>query len=351
MCSWSYARGRCSASQFNLRGITNMKLTQNLWSAGSACLMAAMICFTPISNSGATPSSASAQSPADDVPVATISGTVVDHATNLPVAGAIVALEQLEINGVMVPASLPITGAFVGAQQANPSVVLAAGQPDACCIDRIVATTTSGADGSFVFAGLQPGSFYDVAADASVTLPSGATQTYAMTITTTVPVGFDLGRVPLVPEFGDSAPSGAPANTTAMVTTSTSGGTVTSADVKLSALIGFMVQFAIPPLPGSTPQVTTAPGPSCASGTACANYTLFTPASQFVHGMFNPGGTNYTIPTLTGPQEVIVSIEGRAFLAGTSVPDCNPSRKTVGPDVLQGTIATGIMNLDFTGCQ
>jgi hypothetical protein len=268
------------------------------------------------------------------------------------VAGAIVDLEQLEINGVLLPTSAPIASSFVAKEQLPTTGILVPGQTSTISmIDRVVATTTSGPDGSFMFTGLQPGSFFDVVAGASVTLPSGVTQTYAMTVTTTVPVGFDLGQVPLVPEFGDSASSGAPAETSARVTTSTSGGTVTTANIKLSALQGYPVQFTIPPFAGSTPQVTTAPAVNCPSGTACANYTLLTPASSFVLGTFNPGGTNYTIPTLTGPQEVIINIEGRAFLPGTTVPDCNPSRQTAGPVVLQGTIATVIPNLDFTGCQ
>ncbi|HYY72519.1 MAG TPA: hypothetical protein VE778_02890 [Candidatus Bathyarchaeia archaeon] len=326
-----------------------MNLTLNLWSAGAACLMSALTYFAPFANSGAKPMTAGVKPMSPQAGFAdTISGTLVDHSTNLPVSGAIVALEQLEINGVLVPASQPVTGAIVALQQLG---VVVPGQPGTTMIDRVVATTTSGPDGSFMFTGLQPGSFFDVVAGASVTLPSGVTQTYAMTVTTTVPVGSDLGQIPLVPEFGDSAYSGSPAETSARVTTSTSSGTATTADIKLSALQGFMVQFTIPPFAGSTPQVTTAPAVNCPSGTACANYTLLTPASSFVLGTFNPGGTNYTIPTLTGPQEVIINIEGRAFLPGTTVPDCNPSRQTAGPVVLQGTIATKIPNLDFTGCQ
>src|SRR5216110_3075052 len=71
----------------------------------------------------------------------------------------------------------------------------------AAAIDSIAATTTTVSGGVFIFTGLQAGNYYDVVADASLTSSSGATQTYAATVTFRVPVGTMLRRVPLVPEF------------------------------------------------------------------------------------------------------------------------------------------------------
>jgi len=251
-----------------------------------------------------------------------ISGTVMDHSSNQPITGATVVLEQ----------------------------------PDGAGIDRIVATTTTVSGGVFIFTGLQAGNYYDVVADASLTSSSGATQTYAATVTFRVPVGTMLRRVPLVSEFGDASPNGQPVLISATVTTSGSTGGPAQADINLSALQsaaledGTTVQVTVPPFSGSTPRVTTSPSPECASGTSCAKYVLSVPSSDPVYGTFHLSGTNYVIPT-PEPAEVIYHIEGKAFLPGTNTPDCNPSTQTSGQVVPRGTLPSMIPNLDFTGCQ
>ena len=71
---------------------------------------------------------------------------------------------------------------------------------------------------------------------ASVTSGSGATVTYATTVTFGVPSNTALDRIPLVPEYGDSTPNGPPAEIGATVTTAGAGGVPAAAEIKLSAL-------------------------------------------------------------------------------------------------------------------
>jgi hypothetical protein len=251
-----------------------------------------------------------------------ISGTVVDHATGQPVGGANVVLEQ----------------------------------PDSKDIDRVVATLTTASNGSFDFSGLQPGN-YDVVADASVTLPSGVTNTYAATITFRVPSGTAVNGIPLVPEFGDSIPSGQPVHIDAVVATSSPTATPPQVDIKLSAFQaaavddGTLFSVTIPVFAGSTPEVTTSTAQSCPSGASCSNYTLLVPSSSPVAGTFHTSGAIYSIPA-TDPVEVIFLIEGRAFVHGSvNASDCSPPSQTAGPVVPRGTLVSVNPNLAFTTCQ
>jgi len=259
------------------------------------------------SNSGVTPQE--------------ISGTVVDHATGQPIGGANMVLEQ----------------------------------PDSKEIDRVVAGTTTSSNGSFDFSGLQPGN-YDLVADASVTLPTGVTNTYAATITFHVPSGTVVGKIPLVPEFGDSIPSGQPVHIDAMVATSPATATLPQVDIKLSAFQtatmddGTLLNVTIPVFEGSTLEVTTSPAQTCPSGTSCSNYTLLVPSSRPVAGTFHPGGVMYSIPGTDG--EVIFVIEGKAFVhISGNAPDCSPPTLSSGPVIPRGTLASVTPNLAFTNCQ
>jgi hypothetical protein len=251
-----------------------------------------------------------------------ISGTVVDHATGQPVGGANVALEQ----------------------------------PDSKDIDRVVATATTASNGSFDFSGLQPGN-YDVVADASVTLPTGVMNTYAATITFGVPSGTVVGKIPLVPEFGDSIPSGQPVDIDAVAATSSATLTLPQVDIKLSALQtasmddGTLFSVTIPVFAGSTPEVTTSAAQTCPSGTSCSNYTLLVPSSSPIAGTFHAGGVMYSIPG-TDAAEVIFVIEGKAFVhISGNAPDCSPPSLSSGPVVPRGTLASVTPNLAFTNCQ
>src|SRR5439155_2942380 len=89
-------------------------------------------------------------------------------------------------------------------------------QPAATGLDLILTTTTPASDGGFRFSGLQPGN-YDVVAGASLTSASGATHTYAATVTFRVPDNSDVRHIPLVPEFGGAIPTGQPVQISATV--------------------------------------------------------------------------------------------------------------------------------------
>jgi hypothetical protein len=248
-----------------------------------------------------------------------IAESVVDNSTNLPVAGAIVALEQ----------------------------------PDSKGIDHIIALTTASAAGSFSFAGLSQG-VYDVVADASVT-SSGSTVTYAATVTYGVPLNSDVGHIPIEPEYGTSSPIGSPAQVSATVVSAGALGVPVPVNISLSALqtvpngqLGS--QVTVPLLAGSTPSVTTAANMSCESGTACANYSLLLPSGYISYGTFNASGTQYTIATQE-PAELVLTFEGRASSHGNgNVADCTPSSESASPVILRGTLASVVPNLAFTGC-
>src|SRR5438876_2957872 len=251
-----------------------------------------------------------------------ISGTVVDHSTGQPVGGAIVLLEQRDAGG----------------------------------IDRAVKSTTTASDGSFVAGDLSAGN-YDVVIAASVTSDSGGAVTYATTVTFGVPANTALGRIPLVPEYGDSMPNGPPAEIAATVTSVAAGGVPAAAEIKLSALQAAApaseapVQLPVPTFAGSTPKIITATNTGCPAGTACANYRLLVPSSPPVVGTYHSSGTSYTIPA-PDPVEVVYMVEGRAFVKGSAgTPDCVPSTESAGPAVPRGTLASHITNLAFIGCQ
>ena len=250
-----------------------------------------------------------------------ITGTVVDAVTKLPVPGALVVLEQADASGT----------------------------------DRIVASTISASNGSF---GLDPPSpgIFDVVADATVLLSSGTTVTYAATVTFGVPANANLSQIPLLPEFGSATPNGFPATISATVFSSGPLGVPSEVDVKLSALqfvapaVGLVSRITIPAFTGSTTIITTMPNLSCASGTACASYSLLAPAGNFSAGTFSASGTQYEL-LVQQPAEVIYTVEGLAFFHGAAIsPDCMPSSMTSGIVVVRGTLAFAIPDLTFTSC-
>jgi hypothetical protein len=251
---------------------------------------------------------------------ASIAGSVIDAATKHPVAGAVVALEQPDSNG----------------------------------IDRIVASTTSSADGTFSF-GILPQGDYDIVADATVS-SAGSAVTYAATITFGVPLNSSVPDIPIEPEYGNSSPAGSPAQVSATVVSAGTLGVPVPVDVKLSALQPgpsgrAASEVTVPPLAGSTPTVTTLANLACESGTACANYSLLIPAAALSYGTFNASGTQYTLVSQGGPEEVVLTFEGKAFTHGNgSVADCTPASESAFPITVRGTLASIVPNLAFSGC-
>jgi hypothetical protein len=242
----------------------------------------------------------------------TISGRVIDKNTSLPIPNAFVLLETRD----------PIDAG----------------------IDRVVAQTLTGSDGTFIFCSLPQGP-YDVVADAQTT---STNTTYNATVTLQVPLGRDMGDIPLVPEPGNALP----AKIAGQVTTST-GSAATSADIEMSALQSvtvdsITVRVVIPLFAGSTPTFATQ-SLGCTPNNDCAAFTLNVPAGNPQAGVFNVSApTSYT--TQAGGN---YSVEAQAFIPMSGgLQDCSPSDQIV-PNVIVASGATSTLNapIAFTGCQ
>jgi len=241
-----------------------------------------------------------------------ISGTVIDVATQQPIVGGniVVALEQNQ-NG----------------------------------IDRVIMETVTNSNGTFSFCPVSVGT-YDVVISAYK-----AGVVYAATVITGVQPGNTLGNVPLTAV-------GAPASITGQITTSTgSAGTV--ADLEISALqsIGanLMITTPLAQQSAATGTLTTAAG-TCPVNTDCTSYTLSVPASNPSVGVFVSGGNQTPNPPAGPPTNYVVDVN--AFIPGASgQQDCaTPNLQT------SQTIANGILTvsagtpvtaqtLAFSGCQ
>jgi len=239
-----------------------------------------------------------------------ISGRVIDENTSLPIPNAIVLLEMRD--------------------------------PTNSGIDRVLTQILTGSDGRFIFCSLPQGT-YDVVADARTT-----SVTYNATVTLQVPLGRDMGDIPLVPESNGALP----ATISGQVTTST-GSVATSADIQLSALQSISVGSStllvtIPLFANSTPNVATQSG-ACPPGTDCANFTLNVPAGNPQAGVFRISPpTSYT--TQAGGN---YSVEAQAFIPMSGgLQDCSPSDQTVQNIIVASGVTTTVNTpISFTGCQ
>ena len=143
-----------------------------------------------------------------------------------------------------------------------------------------------------------------------------------------VPIGKDIGDIPLVPESGGTLP----ATINGQVTTST-GTAATSVDVQLSALqsvsgTGFgPLLVTIPLFTNSTPNLATQSG-ACPANTECASYNLIVPASNPQAGIFSSSPrTSYTQPA---GGSVLYSVEAQAFVPMSGgLSDCSPSDQII----------------------
>src|SRR5438105_5968524 len=240
-----------------------------------------------------------------------ISGTIIDGSTQLPVVGGdtIVALEQAD-------------GAVL--MQAVPA-----------------------SNGSFVFCPVADGTYNLVAVAID-----GSGNAYAATAITGVKAGDSLGTVPLTP-------AGLPASISGQVPTRT-GRAATAADLSVSALqsIGNSMFITVPLAQQSaaTATLTTAAGASCPPSTDCVSYTLSVPAANPSIGGFN-SGVNQT-PASPASGEVDYTVGANAFIPGSAgQADCSPSNMQTSVtdtnttlSVTAGTPVTAA-TLGFTGCQ
>jgi len=252
-----------------------------------------------------------------------ISGTVVDASnSNTPVGNAVVLLEQPD--------------------------------PSDATVNRVMRSTTTASNGTFIFCPLDSGNPFDIVVAAWNVPSPGADVTYNATVAFSVPAGTSLDALPLVPE--GTAPT-LPGTITGQVTSAGSGGAL-AADVTLTALqsatpIGGSARLLPIPIFGALmqpPTVTTTDTPdpatpACPSGTLCYNYSLAVPASNPKVGTFSSGSITYADPA---PAPVVYSLNGAAETCTSSAP--NPP--TIGSITVTpgGTTDAGTV-LAFSGCQ
>jgi len=248
---------------------------------------------------------------------ASVSGTVIDGGTTLPVVGGntVVALEQKDSSGV----------------------------------DRVIMETVAASSGTFVFCPVPAGTY-----DLVVTSINGVGTTYAATVITGVQPGNALGNIPLTP-------AALPASISGQVTSST-GSAATAVDLSLSALQpitvnGATVLITVPlaQQSSSTLSLATEADVSCPVNTDCVSFTLAVPAANPSVGALVAG--NQT-PAPPAGGAVSYSVDANALVPGSAGgADCNPSNlqtsSTIGGTpltVLPGSPATPA-TLAFTGCQ
>lgn len=258
-----------------------------------------------------------------------ISGQVVDSVTKAPIAGAQVALEQPDNNGV----------------------------------EHIFMQAAADSNGNFRFCPLPTGATFDVVADAAAS--SGVA--YNATALLHVPIGTAIGTLPIVGEGGASS---APGVIQGQVTAA-NGTTGVSADISLTAMqavnnpSGGTLQIATPLLntiqQSSTPSVaiesvTPCQGPTPA-GAFCALYTLIVPASNPSVGTFTSGSSANISYGSPASGDVLYSVQAQASVplsGGTAF--CSPANQTISLDSTGQTLkVTGgqtvmAKRMDFSGC-
>lgn len=230
------------------------------------------------------------------------------------------------------------------------SVLVALEQKDATGVDRIMMTTLTKADGTFVFCPIPAGTY-----DVVVVGESSGGVVYAPAIVTGIANGETTGTIAL----------NAPLVATATLSTATLTGTVTSqnashagtpADVGLSALetVGSTV-YTMPLVmnaqqSSATTSVSTAAGSGCTNGTDCASYSMVLPSAGAYVGAYSTAGVTLTQSSTFGTYVV----DGIAYVPSSGgTLDCSPSElKSQSIAVTAGgALITVNAPLAFTSCQ
>ncbi len=244
-----------------------------------------------------------------------------------------------------------VVDSSTSAPLADATIFVYAEQPDDEEIDRVIMQTRADATlGTFLFCPLPEGNY-----DIVVTAMDGAGVTHHPTVTFDVPLGTNLGDIPVV---GQTAPDTGPGQFEGLVTAASSGGgaaiNATMAALQAGTPEGGTERLVtIPPLGDSTGVVETAAGGTCPAGTNCATYVLIVPAGNASFGTFDSGGTTYAGPVAGS---ALYLINALASLLGTEEPTCSPSSITVDSDDAGAALAalagvtTVPAQIDFTGC-
>jgi len=136
-------------------------------------------------------------------------------------------------------------------------------------------------------------------------------------------------------------------------------GSVTSTDstqkvpipvhVKFPPMRIFTLDFVFDyPWVGPAPQLTTAPGPNCAAGTACASFQLsVVPTDRVEQAIFSKAG--YTFAPSDNAANFILTLNAFSLLNGK--PDCNPPSVQLFANTLAPDAGTTVGPTAFVGCQ
>jgi hypothetical protein len=235
-----------------------------------------------------------------------IGGNIIDSTTLQPIAGGntVVALEQ-NVGG----------------------------------IDRVIMETVPNSAGGFSFCPVLAGT-YDLVASSI----NGAGVVYAATVITGVQPGTSLGTIPMTP-------AGLPASITGQITSST-GSAGISVDVNLSALqsISNNLEVTVPLAQQSAATATlSTAASSCPAATDCVSYTFSLPAANPSIGAVNTAGNQS--PAVPAAGAVNYTIDGQAFISGSTLPDCTSSDMQAPVNNVAAGNAFAAAALAFTGCQ
>lgn len=220
--------------------------------------------------------------------------------------------------------------------------------------ETIVDSTTTDSNGNFFVCPLPGSGNFDIVVTAQ-TGATGSVTTYNPTVAFSVPLGTNLGQVPLVPEPVSAMPTGGAAMIIGQADTATS----ISEDVTLTTTMSinsinviipvFTVNgsAAISPEPtvttASTPVALPPLSPTCSAGSDCNNFSLTVPASNANFGTFSGGSVTYGGP---GAGNIIYTVTATSSKCTTGT----ASATTASPGVMPDTTTALPSTLSLSGC-
>ncbi|TAM78846.1 MAG: DUF4382 domain-containing protein [Acidobacteria bacterium] len=220
--------------------------------------------------------------------------------------------------------------------------------------EMIIDSTVTDSNGNFFVCPL-PGSSYDIVVAAQVSGGSG-TKTYNPTIAFSVPLGTNLGQIPLVPETLSTAVTGGAGTLKGQVDTSSHSEAVSLIPTMSATPTGGSATDVIIPVftvngtallaTGQPPTVVTvSPAtPACTvAGANCYNYALTVSASNPSIGTFSSGSVTFGAPAAGNVIYKLTATSAGCTTTGTD------SQTTPSPGVTaDGTVT--LPDLKLTGC-
>ena len=247
--------------------------------------------------------------------------------------------------------STSINGKVLDKATGNPvsgTVLVALEQKDAAGVDRIVMSTLTNPDGTFVFCPIPAGTY-----DVVIVGMGGNGVAYQPSIVTGIANGQTTGNVNL---YAATVGTQGAAKFTGTVTSQNAANAGTVADVALSALeTAGTSTYTIPLLPTAQQPAATlvvetmAQQQSCPNNTDCASYTMVLPAGGPYVGAYSASGVSLA---LSAPLATYV-VDGLAFVPGMGgVADCTPPEQKSQAYALSNVFSIAVQApLAFVQCQ